>query len=108
MPVENQVAVIYAVTNGYLDEVPVERVRAGSTDSTSTFVGSEGEFSRILETIRDPKGSHRRGLTQALVAAVKEYNEVFQAQQGPSGRPETAPANRHTEGERARWRSHAR
>src|SRR5207302_5619234 len=28
MPVENQVAIIYAVTNGYLDQIPVEQVRA--------------------------------------------------------------------------------
>ena len=27
MPVENQVAILYAVINGYLDEVPVEKVR---------------------------------------------------------------------------------
>src|SRR5687767_13333967 len=27
MPVENQVAVIYAVTNGHLDQIPVERVK---------------------------------------------------------------------------------
>jgi F-type H+/Na+-transporting ATPase subunit alpha len=36
MPVEHQVMVIYAVTNGYLDEVPIERSRSGRPASTSS------------------------------------------------------------------------
>ena len=44
MPVENQVAVIYAVTNGYLDDVDVELVRIGSAASTRTCTPSTRTF----------------------------------------------------------------
>jgi F-type H+/Na+-transporting ATPase subunit alpha len=81
MPVENQVAVIYAVTNGYLDEVPVERLRSWEHGFHEYL---RGQKASLLETIRTRKDLTDE-VTQALVAAVKEYNEVFQAQQAPVG-----------------------
>ncbi len=75
MPVQNQVSAIYAVTNGYLDEIPVERVREWER-GFHEHLGTRHQD--ILNGIRD-----RRELTkeieQKLVEAIKGYHEIFAA-----------------------------
>ena len=76
MPVVSQVAVIYAVTNGYLDEVDVEGVRAwerGFHEHMSNMhsdvldeIGATGELTEEVEA--------------RLVTAIEEHNEAFDAE----------------------------
>ncbi len=50
MPVENQVAVIFAVTNGYLDQIPVERVRQWERGFHETMAA---KHQGVLDGIRE-------------------------------------------------------
>ena len=52
MPAEQQVVVIYAVTNGFLDEVPVAEIRAWEKGFLE-FIGAE--YPQVLEAIRKEK-----------------------------------------------------
>jgi len=86
MPVENQVAIIYAVTNGYLDEVPVPRVRAWER-GFHEFMGSHHQD--ILDEIREGK-QLTEDIEKRLVVAVKSYGETFSAQEATSVAAATA------------------
>src|SRR5690625_3665957 len=73
MSVEQQVMIIYAVTNGYLDDIPVEKVR--------TF---EAGFHEYMSAHHPEVGAAMRetlDLTEEieadLVKAIEEYKEVF-------------------------------
>ena len=73
LPVAQQVAVIYAVTNGFLDEVPI--------DAVNKWEAGYHEFMRtahpeILETItRDKQISPE--MFESVKAAIGEYNRTF-------------------------------
>jgi len=75
LPVEKQVAVLYAGTQGLLDEVPVPQIRAYE-EQFHRFM--ETRFSSVLASIRDKKtlDDEIRG---ALTAAVKEFTATFSA-----------------------------
>jgi len=78
VPVEKQVAVIYAVTNGHLDAVPVEQVReweAGFLD----FLDAQAPD--LLEGFRTQKAL-TDGLEARLKEALADFNARFDAQQG--------------------------
>ena len=77
MPVENQVCVIYAVTNGYLDDVPVGRVRAWERGFHEHL---ESHDQDVLDGIREGKELTKE-IEERLVAAIRTYNEVFAAQE---------------------------
>jgi F-type H+/Na+-transporting ATPase subunit alpha len=71
--VEQQVMMIYAVTNGLLDDVPTNRVRAFEHefhDYMSTRKPQVGESIRKT-------GKLEKDTTDALVAAVKEFKDGF-------------------------------
>jgi F-type H+-transporting ATPase subunit alpha len=75
MPVQNQVAAIYAVTNGYLDHIEVGSIRA--------WEGGFHDFLRdhhpeVLERIRSEK-ELPDDLEKMLVKAIEAYNETFSA-----------------------------
>jgi F-type H+/Na+-transporting ATPase subunit alpha len=72
MKVEEQVVVIYAVTNGYLDEVDVEQVRAWEAGFLEYLHSSHGA---ILEEIRTKKALSDE-LTGRLKAAVGQYKAL--------------------------------
>ena len=78
MPVANQVAVIYAVTNGYLDEVAVEDVRVWERRFHEHLSNMHRE---VLDGISEV-GELTEDLEPKLVSAIEEYNEAFQAEQG--------------------------
>ena len=78
MPVENQVAVIYAVTNGLLDDVPVEKVRQWETGFHRHM---EAQGADVLQQIRNGKVLTDEVKT-GLEAAIGEYNKVFAAEHG--------------------------
>ncbi len=76
VPVENQVAVIYAVTNGHLDQVPVERIRAWERGFNEHL---SAQAPAVLEGIRGEKQLTPE-IEAALKGAIAEWNEAFKAQ----------------------------
>jgi len=75
MPVENQVAVIYAVTNGHVDEVPVDDVREWEVGFHEVLGARHGD---LLATIREQKQLTDE-IAEKLVAAIKSYTSGFLA-----------------------------
>ena len=81
MRVENQVAVIYAVTNGYLDTIPVERVRAwerGFQEFLSTRAPD------VIDGLRKEKALSDE-IEKKLVAAIQAFSATFAAENVPAG-----------------------
>jgi F-type H+-transporting ATPase subunit alpha len=73
MPVEVQVGVIWAVQNGYVDDVPVERIKefqAGWTDFLTT------RKTEILRSIAEQKALSNE-LTSALKAAADQFKQTW-------------------------------
>lgn len=70
--VERQVAVMYAATAGYLDDVPVDRVRAFETDFLSYL---DANFKTILDEIGSKK-LLTDDLKSQLNSALKKFKET--------------------------------
>ena len=66
VPVENQVAIIYAVTNGYIDDVPTDQVRKWERDFLAAI------DPQLLADIKTKKA-----LDDALTARLKQAIEAF-------------------------------
>jgi F-type H+-transporting ATPase subunit alpha len=75
LPVEKQVVIIYAATNGFLDTVPVELVREYETE-LYRFV--ETRRPQELSTLADKKAIDDQ-LKAALNEVLKEFGEQFAA-----------------------------
>jgi F-type H+-transporting ATPase subunit alpha len=82
LPVEKQVVIIYAGTNGFLDEVPVPDVH-DFEDGLHRFI--ETRFGNVLAAIRDRKVLDDE-IRSALNAALKEFNEQFAANRAVGAR----------------------
>ena len=83
MAVENQVAVIYAVSRGHLDDVPVDKVRTwerGFHEHLNVHHGAVLDLIRTGKVLSDDVGS-------GLEAAIAEWNEAFAAQHATAGAP---------------------
>jgi F-type H+-transporting ATPase subunit alpha len=76
MPVENQVCVIFAATEGHLDEIEVRHLRRWE-GGFHDFLGTQQED--VLSGIRDG-GVLTDEINTALVAAIAEYNKIFAAE----------------------------
>ncbi|HEX6588190.1 MAG TPA: F0F1 ATP synthase subunit alpha [Longimicrobiales bacterium] len=73
MAVEQQIVIIYAVTQGYIDEIPVERIR----EWESRFIEAIGERNpEVLEGIRSEKQISEAN-EQKLVRAIETFNHEF-------------------------------
>ena len=69
VPVEVQVAVLWVVQNGYVDEVPVERVKEFQTKLTEFLTTRKTELlTKILK---------EKTLSDALIAELKAAAEEF-------------------------------
>jgi F-type H+/Na+-transporting ATPase subunit alpha len=76
VPVEKQVVIIFAVTNGYLDDVEVAHIRKWEHD----FLGYlEASHSDVLNDIRTKKALDD-GLTGRLKAAIDAFKPLFAAE----------------------------
>ncbi len=75
LAVEQQVAILYAGTQGLLDQVPVERVRQYQEEFLRFMQTRHGN---TLAAIREKKNMDDQ-LKGELLAAVKEFNEQFAA-----------------------------
>jgi F-type H+-transporting ATPase subunit alpha len=69
MPVEKQVAVIWAATNGFVDDVAVENVRQWESDYVD-YLDSAG--AEVLATIRD-----KRALDDDITGRLRSVSEEF-------------------------------
>ncbi|GMV07488.1 MAG: ATP synthase subunit alpha [Gemmatimonadota bacterium] len=78
MPVENQVCAIYAVTNGYLDSIEVEKVREWERGFHEHLAAHHAD---VLGGIRDGKELTKE-IEGKLVSAIKGYNDIFAAKMG--------------------------
>jgi F-type H+-transporting ATPase subunit alpha len=80
MPVEEQVAVIYAGTRGHLDVIPAAEVRNYERGLLDFL---RGRFPELLSKIRDTKELTDE-IGQGLDAAIAEFGKVFQPAQAPT------------------------
>jgi F-type H+-transporting ATPase subunit alpha len=76
MPVENQVAVIYAVTNGLIDEVPVDKIRPWELGFHEHL---RAQGADVLRRIREEKALSDE-IKAGLEAAIEEWNKTFAAE----------------------------
>jgi F-type H+-transporting ATPase subunit alpha len=77
LPVEKQVAIIYAATNGYLDPVPVESVR---TYESELYKFLETRRAQLLSSIAEKKQIDD-AIKGELNAALEEFGKTFAASQ---------------------------
>ena len=70
MPVESQVAIIYAVTNGFIDDVPVPQVRKWERDFLAALDPA------LLADIKAKKALDE-ALTGRLKAAIESFKPKF-------------------------------
>ena len=76
LPVEKQVIIIYAATNGYLDAIPVEQVRAYETE-LYTFL--ETRKATVLSGLAEKKALDD-ALKAELNQALEEFGKTFAGQ----------------------------
>jgi F-type H+-transporting ATPase subunit alpha len=76
VPVEKQVAIIYAVTNGYLDDVKVEHIRQWERDFLEYL---EASHPQVLADIRTKKALDD-DLTGRLKGAISSFKPLFVAE----------------------------
>jgi F-type H+/Na+-transporting ATPase subunit alpha len=69
MSMEDQVAVIWAATNGYLDGVPVSAIRQFEIEFLQFL---KGKYATVVSGLRD-----RKELTEEIVAGLKKAVEEF-------------------------------
>ena len=72
MSLEKQVAIMYAVINGYMDEVPVERVKDFEEAFHRYMEGAHADLLRSILDKRELDGE----LTEALVSAIEEFRRT--------------------------------
>jgi F-type H+/Na+-transporting ATPase subunit alpha len=73
MPVEQQVAIIYAVTNGHLDDVQVPHIRQWEREFLEYLEAKHGE---VLAAIRTKKALDDTS-TQGLKTAIAAFKPLF-------------------------------
>ncbi|HEY8535814.1 MAG TPA: F0F1 ATP synthase subunit alpha [Vicinamibacterales bacterium] len=73
MPVEEQVVVIYAATNGWTDEIPVERVRQYERELRAHFQANGAD---VLQAIREKK-ELTDDIVKRLDEELKDFSKIF-------------------------------
>ena len=73
MPVEEQIAVVFAGVNRYLDDLPVERVRAFEQEYLRFLHGSHPH---LLKNIREKKALDE-GMEEELKKTILEFKKRF-------------------------------
>jgi len=75
MSVENQVAIVYALTNGFLDDVPVEKLKTWEVDFHKFMKSSEKD---TLDLILEKKELTEE-VVEKLEKSIKEFKETYQS-----------------------------
>jgi F-type H+-transporting ATPase subunit alpha len=73
MPVEKQIAIIFAATNGFLDALPVPDCRRYESELLAWLDRSQGPLVSAIAAKKDIKGE----LSDKLKAALTEFSSVF-------------------------------
>jgi F-type H+-transporting ATPase subunit alpha len=81
MAVEHQVAVIYALTNGHLDDVSADQIKIWERDF---HIFMRTQRPQILRDIVEKKDLTKEN-EEALVQAIKLYKELFASPESPIG-----------------------
>jgi F-type H+-transporting ATPase subunit alpha len=76
VPVERQVAIIYAVTNGYLDDVDLKHIRQWESGFLDYLESAPGDVMNLIRT----KKVLDDGITASLKAAIEAYKPMFRAE----------------------------
>jgi F-type H+-transporting ATPase subunit alpha len=76
VPVDQQVMILYAVTNGLVDDVPTNRVRAFETGFLEYM---RTQRPQVGEAIRST-GKMEKDMIEVLVAGVNDYKKTFMAE----------------------------
>ena len=74
MTMQNQVAIMYALTNGLLDDVDVEKVKAWENDFHKFLQSSAKE---VLDMIVEKK-ELSEDVVASLEKSIKEFKEIYQ------------------------------
>lgn len=77
MAMENQVAILYALTNGFIDDVPAEKVKNWENDFHKYLKSSQ---KKVLDMIAEKKELTDEVIA-ALKKAIKEFKEVYQSEE---------------------------
>ncbi len=72
VPVEQQVAIVYASTKGLIDKVPVDRVKEFETDYLTVLAGQYGDTLKALRA-----GKFDDSLTSVLEKVAKEVSAKY-------------------------------
>jgi F-type H+-transporting ATPase subunit alpha len=78
MPAEHQVAAIYAVSNGHLDHLEVNRIKSWERGFHRYL---DEQHADVMTDLRE-EGALSDELAQRLVSAIESYNKDFAAQEG--------------------------
>jgi F-type H+-transporting ATPase subunit alpha len=81
MPVEHQVAIIYALTNGFLDSVDLAQVKTWERDFHTYLRTQHAGVLDAIRTDRDITADNEK----ALRAAIERYAELFADPNSPVG-----------------------
>ena len=76
VPVERQVAIIYAVTNGFLDDVDLKHIRQWERDFLEYLANSPGD---VYGGLRAKKALDEE-LTVKLKAAIEAFKPMFRTE----------------------------
>lgn len=80
-PIENQVLLIFAATNGYLDKIPVDKIK---TAEKKLLEFMERKYKNVLKNIAKQKTLDElieKELRKALEAFLKDYGDEFAEQE---------------------------
>jgi F-type H+-transporting ATPase subunit alpha len=92
MPVEQQVAVIYAATKGWVDDIPVDKVRLYERELIAHL---EANASDVLETLRE-KRELDAAATKRIDEELKDFAKIF-GTGSEAGKKKAAPAKKKVE-----------
>jgi F-type H+-transporting ATPase subunit alpha len=76
VPVEEQIALIYAGTRGYLDKVPVQGVQRYERELVAFLRAKKAE---LLSAIREKKDISKDGIEDKLKGALEDFGKSFAA-----------------------------
>jgi len=76
LPLENQVAVLYAATNGFLDDVPVGRVGQWKADFLQFLHSAHPELGRTIFENRLDRKFPADSIRSALESAINEFKQT--------------------------------
>ncbi len=75
VPVEKQVAILFAATQGHLDDIPVENIKEFKTGYIALL---EDKYASVLKELKEKKALSDQ-LNEKMVEAITEFKESFVA-----------------------------